>query len=84
MEPGVFGSLEPELEPLEKKKQEPEPEPLGKKIRSWSRLKKKSGASSPALLGTVILDKKSSKKSKLDQIQSILRHFRPKTGTLAN
>ena len=36
-EPGVFGSLEPELEPLEKKNQEPEQEPLGKKVRSQSR-----------------------------------------------
>ena len=33
-EPGVFGSLEPEPEPLEKKQ---EPEPLGKKVRSRSR-----------------------------------------------
>ena len=40
MEPGVFDSLEPE--PLEKKNQELEP--LGKKIRSQSHLKKKSGA----------------------------------------
>ena len=39
-EPGVFGPLEPES--LVKKYQEPEP--LGKKIRSRSRLKKKSGA----------------------------------------
>ena len=39
-EPGVFGPLEPET--LEKKYQEPEP--LGKKIRSQSRWKKKSGA----------------------------------------
>ena len=40
---GVFGPLEPEPEPLEKKYQEPETEPLGKKIRSRSRsrLKKK-------------------------------------------
>jgi len=30
LEPGVFGSLEPEPEPLEKK-EETEPEPLGKK-----------------------------------------------------
>jgi len=30
------------------------------------------------LLGTVIPDKTSSNKSKLDQNQSILRHFRPK------
>ena len=40
-EPGVFGSLEPELE-LHKKKNkepEPEPEPLGKKVRSRSRQK---------------------------------------------
>ena len=37
---GAFGPLEPE--PLEKKYQEQEP--LGKKIRSLSRLKKKSGA----------------------------------------
>jgi len=55
--------LEPEPEPLEKK-QEPEleTEPLGKKIRSRSRLKKKSGvragagkkfAGSPALVFTV-------------------------------
>ena len=37
-EPGVFGSLELEPEPLEKKNQEPEPELLGKKVRSrsWS------------------------------------------------
>ena len=37
-EPCVFGSLEPEPEPLAKN-QEPEPDPLGKKIRSrsWSR-----------------------------------------------
>ena len=35
--------MEPELEPIEKK-QEPEPEPLGKKIRSQSRLKKRSRA----------------------------------------
>ena len=34
-ETGVFGSLEPEPEPLEKK-QEPEPEPLGEKVRSRS------------------------------------------------
>ena len=35
LEPGVFGSLEPE------------PEPLEKKSRSWSRLEKKSGAPQP-------------------------------------
>ena len=35
------------------------------------------------LLGTVIPDKTSSNKSKLDQNQSNLRHFRPKNGTLA-
>ena len=45
-EPGVFGSLEPEPEPLEKKtgagaawekNQEPQPEPLEKKVRGRSR-----------------------------------------------
>ena len=36
------------------------------------------------LLGTVILDKTSSKKSKVDQNQSILRHFRPKNGHISN
>ena len=40
-DPGVFGTLEPEPEPLEKKYQEPEPlpepEPLEKKVRSRSR-----------------------------------------------
>ena len=45
-EPGVFGPLEPEPEPLEKKYQEPEP--LGKTIRSRSRLKKKSGGGAGA------------------------------------
>ena len=57
-EPGIFGPLEPE--PLENKYQEPEPVPLGKKIRSRSRLKKKSGAGaaknisgSPALITPV-------------------------------
>ena len=39
MEPGVFGSLEPE--PLEKKNQEPEPEPLGKKNQEPEPLEKK-------------------------------------------
>ena len=60
-EPDVFGPLEPEPEPLEKKYQEPEP--LGKKIRSRSRLKKKSGAGaakkfagSPALKKTLNID----------------------------
>ena len=37
-EPGIFGPLGPEPEPLEKKYQEPWP--LGKKIRSRSCLKK--------------------------------------------
>ena len=48
-EPGVFGPLEPEPEPLEKKipgagaaweknqESEPQPEPLEKKVRSRSR-----------------------------------------------
>ena len=43
-EPGVFGSLEPEPEPLEKKpgavaawEKNQEPEPLGKKVRRRSR-----------------------------------------------
>ena len=36
------------------------------------------------LLGTVIPDKTSSNKSKLDQNQSILRHFRPKNGHISN
>ena len=60
MEPGVFGSLEPEPEPEPLEKKIPEPEPLGKKIRSRSRLKKKSGAGagkkfagSPALDPTI-------------------------------
>ena len=35
------------------------------------------------LLGTVIQDKTSSNKSKLDQNQSILRHFRPKNGHIS-
>ena len=39
------------------------------------RIKKKKNI---ILLETVIPDKTSSKKSKLDQNQSILRHFRPK------
>ena len=43
-EPGVFGPLEQEPEPLVKIYKEPEPEPLGKKIKSRSRLQKKSGA----------------------------------------
>ena len=48
-EPGVFGSLEPE------------PEPLEKKTRSWSRLEKNSGAgASKKLAGSSALreDKK--------------------------
>ena len=59
-EPGFFGPLEPEPEPLEKKYQMPELEPLGNKIRSRSRsrLKKKSGAgAAKKLAGSPALNK---------------------------
>ena len=64
-EPGVFGSLEPE--PLDKKpgagaawekNQEPEPEPelLEKKVRSWSRSRKKiCRLPSPGIMSNIYL-----------------------------
>ena len=60
-EPGVFGSLEPELEQLEKKQepeplgkknQEPEPEPLEKKVKAGAG-KKFAGSPAMAALYTI-------------------------------
>ena len=47
-------------------------------------MKKKKKKKVIKLLGTVILDKTYSKKSKLDQNQSILSHFRPKNRHISN